>query len=154
MSKYGFHRIAEWTKKELDELQSLSKEPICLALANGDYIVATHKVVKLAPGEGWRVEGLHFTSKSSAIFYVSLTHIGKLKEAKDILTADNRVATLESERAFFRNRLDQAHVQLDEFKIGLFSSRYAETKNNLVQARAELAKTIALAEHRLKQCIY
>lgn len=147
MTEYGFDRVSEWTKKELADLQALSKEPICLELSNGDYIVATYKITKLAPGLGWKVDDLLFTSKTSAIYYATMLHLCKMDEAHKLLTVDSRVAVLESEKSFFRTRLDQAHLQNDEFKIGLFTSRYIETKNNLVQAKKELSKIINIAKY-------
>ena len=147
MTKYGFDRISEWTKKELAELQALSKEPICLELSNGDYIVATYKVIKLGTGLGWGIDDLLFTTKESAIFYASLMHLGKLEEARTLLAADARVAMLDEQKNFFRIRADQAHEQQDEFKIGLYSSRYTEVKNNLVSAKKELTKIINNAKY-------
>lgn len=147
MTKYGVDRVSEWTKKELAELQALSKEPICLELTNGDYIVATYKVVKLGAGLGWKVDDIMFTDKASAIFYATFLHLNKLEEARELKNADTRVAVLEDERSFFRTRLDQAHLQNDEFKIGLYTSRYTETKNNLVQAKKELNKLLSNAKY-------
>ena len=146
MTKYGFDRVSEWTKKELAELQSLSKTPICLELSNGDYIVATYKVIKIV-GIGWGIDDLLFTNKASAIFYAALTHLNKLEEARELLAADARVALLDEQKNFFRIRVDQAHEQQDEFKIGLYSSRYTEVKNNLVQAKKELNKLVEHAKY-------
>jgi hypothetical protein len=144
---YGYSRVSEWAKKELKELQTKSKEPICLELFNGDYIVATYKVTKIEVG--WQVEEHTFNDKRSAIFYASLLHLNKTEIARELQFVDAKVSVYETEKAFFRTKLDQAHLQNDEFRVGLFSSRFAETKNRLVQAKNELEKTLARAKYNM-----
>jgi len=145
---YGLRRVTEWTRNELLDLQKNSKLPICMALQNGDYLVATFKVEKVSD-ICWRVEGTDFTDKRSAIFYCSLMHLGRVAEAKELRRIDSYVGQLDLDKSMFRIRLDAAHTNRDQFKIDLYSSRYEETKGKLRIVKQELESSVA----RIKQLI-
>lgn len=146
IESYGFRRVTEWTRKELLNIQKTSKMPICMALQNGDYLVATYKVEKISE-VCWKVNHLEFTDKRSAIFYCSLLHLGKVSEAKELYRIDNHVGQLDLDKSLFRVRLDSAHTTKDQFKIDLYSSRYEESKGKLRIAKQELENLIQLAKY-------
>lgn len=146
IESYGLSRVTDWTKKELAEIQKNSKLPVCIALQNGDYMVATYKIVKVS-GILWTVDDLEFTDKRSAIFYCAMMHMAKATEAKELYSADVKVSRHESDKALFRVRLDSAHVANNQFKIDLYSSRYEEAKNSLKYAKQELEKIISKAKY-------
>lgn len=144
--EYGLQRVSEWTKKELAELQKTSKTPIAIELANGDYQVATFKVVKVST-LCWKVDELEFTDKRSAIFYCSLSHLQKYSEARELYALDGIVGKLDNDKSMFRVKLDRAHETGDQFKIDLFSSRYEDVKIRLHRAKQDLEKIITRAKY-------
>ena len=143
---YGISRITSWTKKELADLQKTSKLPICVALQNGDYLVATYKIVKQSDAR-WFVNELEFIDKRSAIFYCALMHVGKKPEARKLYELDQKVNRLDVDKTMFRTKLDDAHKTPNQFKIDLYSSRYTEIKQHLIHARRELEKRINSAKY-------
>jgi len=143
---FGLEKLSEWTRKELEELQRTSKSPICIQLANGDYIVGTYKVKKIST-VCWNVEGIEFADKRSAIFYCALTHLGKYADANELRDVDWHVGKLDYDKALFRVRLDEAHLLGDQFKIDLYSSRFEDAKSRLAQAKRELEKIISRAKY-------
>lgn len=143
---YGLRRVTEWTRSHLLEIQKSSKLPICMALQNGDYLVATYKVEKISD-VCWRVNHLEFTDKRSAIFYCSMMHLGKVAEAQALFKIDKYVGQLDLDKSLFRVRLDSAHTANDQFKIDLYSCRYEESKGKLRLARQELEILIANAKY-------
>lgn len=145
---YGLRRVTEWTRNELLELQKNSRLPICMVLQNGDYLVATYKVEKISD-ICWRVDGIDFTDKRSAIFYCSLMHLDRVDEAKELRRIDSYVGQLDLDKSMFRVRLDAAHAVKDQFKIDLYSSRYEETKGKLRIVKQELENIVS----RIKQLI-
>lgn len=149
IEEYGFSRVNSWTRNELLALQKSSKLPICMPLQDGSYFVATFKVEKISE-VCWKVEKLEFTDKRSAIFYCALMHLGKILDAQDLYRVDLRVGQLDLDKALFRIRLDSAHNSQDQFKIGLFSSRYEESKGKLRFAKQELEEIIATAKYIIR----
>ena len=147
---YGLHRVTEWTRNELLELQKKSKLPICMLLQNGDYLVATYKVEKVSD-ICWRVEELEFTDKRSAIFYCSLMHLGRVDAAKELYRIDLYVGKLDLDKSIFRVRLDAAHAAKDQFKIDLYSSRYEETKGKLRLIKQELENNVAAVKRLIRK---
>lgn len=143
---YGFDKVTEWTKKELIELQKKSKLPICVSLQNGDYIVATYKVVKVS-NICYVVDNLEFTDKRSAIFYCSLMHLSKKADALELHRVDSTVSRYDYDKALFRIRLDAAHEANDTFKIDFYSSRFEEAKSNLRLAKQKLEEIIFKAKY-------
>lgn len=143
---YGLRRVSDWTKKELEELQRTSDTPIILPLQNGNYIVATNIVEKINT-TCWKVNDLEFVDKRSAIFYCALNHLKKYQEAAELFATDQKVSRYDLDKLVFRKRLDKAHIESDEFKIGLYSSRYEEAKRNLVGAKQELEKIITKTKY-------
>ncbi len=141
-----FRRVADWTKRELSNLQKTSDVPVCIELATGDYLVGTYTVKKIS-SVCWRVDPLEFCSKRSAIFYSALTHMGKIAEATKIHDLDFQVGRLEYERTMFRERLDAAHLALDQFKIDLYGSRFDETKRLLMVAKRDLENIFSKAKY-------
>jgi len=139
-------RVSQWTKNELTNLQKNSKLPICIELQNGDYLVGTQKVEKISP-VCWKVGEVEFSEKRSAVFYCALTHLKQFKEARELRDMDWRVGKLDSDKAVFRIRLDNAHSANDQFKIDLYSSRFDDTKRRLAQAKQELEKIISQAKY-------
>lgn len=145
----NLERVADWTKKELEELQRNTKLPICVPLQSGDYLVATYKVEKIS-SVCWRVEELEFVDKRSAIFYCALMHLARVNDANELYEIDYKVGKLDLDKSAFRVRLDKAHESGDSFKIDLYSSRFDETKQKLVQAKQELEKSISRAKYAAK----
>ena len=143
---YGFQRVKEWTAKELSDLQKNSKTPICIELSNGDYQVATYRVVKIS-SVCWAADDREFHDKRSAIFYCTLLYLEHFVEAYELEATDTAVSRLDSDKALFRVRLDKAHEVGDQFKIDLYSSRFDETKRRLAHAKQELEKIINKAKY-------
>jgi len=117
-----------------------------MALKNGDYLVSSYLVEKVSE-ICWKVEHLEFIDKRSAIFYCSLMHLGKITEAKELYKIDKHVGQLDLDKSLFRIRLDNAHTAKDQFKIGLYSSRYEESKGKLRLLKQELEILIAQAKY-------
>jgi hypothetical protein len=143
---YGLQRVKDWTKKELEDLQRTSKTPICIALENGGYLVATKRVEKVS-NTCWKVELLEFIDKRSAIFYCALNYLQMFRDAAELFAVDQKVGRYEMDKNLFRVKLDKAHVDQDQFKIDLYGSRYEEAKRQLVGARQDLEKIIAKAKY-------
>jgi hypothetical protein len=143
---YGLQRVTEWTKKELEELQRTSETPIIVPLQNGNYIVATNIVEKIN-NTCWKVNDLEFLDKRSAIFYCALNYLRKFQSAAELFATDQKASRYEMDKIVFRKRLDKAHIDGDEFKIGLYSSRYEEAKCNLVNAKQDLEKIITKTKY-------
>jgi hypothetical protein len=144
--EYGWQKVSDWTKQELQELQKNSKLPIITELVNGDYTVATYRIKKVS-SVCWEAAGFEFIDKRSAIFYCALKHIGRSNEAMALREADGIVGKLDMDKAVFRIKLDKAHIAGDQFKIDLFSSRFDEAKRQLSGAKQELEKIISRAKY-------
>ena len=142
--KYGLKRVTDWTRQELSELRS-SKAPICVALTNGDFLVATYLVKKTAAG--WQVNDLLFNDRRCAVFYCALTHLSKFNDADEMIEIDRKLYTLTFDKNLFRSRLDNAHLNRDQFRIDLFSSRFDESKAKLTQVKQDLEKTLLRAKY-------
>jgi len=141
-------QVTDWTKNELAGLRQNSKIPICIQLQNGDYIVGTFKVEKVS--SGWNAGGFEFTDKRGAIFFCVLMHLNRFNDANEIHDADCQVSRLDLDKSAFRARLDNAHLENDQFKIDLYSSRYEDAKRKLVYAKQELEKVINKVKYILR----
>jgi len=144
---YSYQRVADWTKHELLNLQRNSRLPICVQLHNGDYLVSTYRVEKVTD-ICWRVGEYDFADKRSAIFYCAMMHLNKYIEADNLRKFDRLVGKLDLDKSLFRVRLDAAYLNNDEFKIGLYSSRYDEARNHLKIAKKELENLLDFAKYK------
>ena len=133
--------VVDWTKTELEGLQKNSKLPICIQLQTGDYLVGTFKVAKISAA-CWSVDGIEFNDKRGAIFFCVLMYLKKFPDANELRDADWQVNKLDLDKTLFRTRLDKAHLDGDQFKIDLYSSRYEDAKRKLIRAKHEFEKVI------------
>jgi hypothetical protein len=145
ITNYGYDKISSWTKRELHSLQSNSELPICVALQNGDYTVATYYIKKCVGM--WAVNELEFNSKLAAIYYCSLCHLARFMDAEQIYRLDRTIGNLEFDKMVFRDKLDAAHLLQDQFKIDLYSSRFDETKRKLAVAKQDFTKKMSQAKY-------
>lgn len=137
----GLRRVTDWTKTELAEIQRSSKVPVCIQLQSGNYLVGTFKVEK-ASDTLWTVDGVEFSNKRGAIFFCVAMHLRRINDANELRDADALVGNLELDKLIFRTRLDKAHLEFDQFKIDLYTSRYEDVKRKLVRAKTEFEQAI------------
>ena len=143
------NKVTSWTKNELSELQANSKLPVCIALPNGDYTVGTFKIEKIS-STCWKVDNIEFTDKRGAIFFCVLLCLRKFADANELRDADWLLGRLDSDKITFRARLDNAHLQDDQFKIDLYSSRFDDAKQKLAAAKIEFEKIINKVKYILR----
>lgn len=148
IEEYGLKKVTGWTQQQLANFQKNSRYPLCMALQNGDFLVATYRVEKISD-ICWKVENFEFTDKRSAIFYCSLLHISNIADANELRKIDEQVGKLDLDKSLFRVRLDAAHIANDQFKIDFYSSRYEEVKGRLRLAKQELEKIISCAKYSI-----
>ena len=141
--------VVDWTKTELEGLRASSKLPVCIQLQNGDYLVGTFKVEKISKS-CWSVDGIEFSDKRGAIFFCVLSHLKKFSDANELRDADWLVNKLDLDKALFRARLDKAHLEFDQFKIDLYSSRYEDAKRKLIRAKHEFEKVINKVKYMIR----
>jgi hypothetical protein len=145
IESYGFTRVKSWTRQEISDLQKNSQYPICIALSNGNFLVATYLIEKISD-HCWYVNNNDFTEKRSAIFYCALLHLNKIIEAETLLKLDRIVSKLDLDKLLYRARLDNAHINNDEFKISLYSSRYSTCSDSLKLYRRELLSYLEIVK--------
>jgi len=133
--------VTQWAKNELADLQLNSELPVCIHLQTGDYLVGTYKVEKIST-VCWKVDDIEFNDKRGAIFFCVLNYLRRTKDAAELRDADWQVGKLDLDKSIFRVRLDNAHLDNDQFKIDLYSSKYEDAKRKLVRAKQEFEKII------------
>jgi hypothetical protein len=74
-------------------------------------------------------------------------HLSKFNDADEMIEIDRKLYTLTFDKNLFRSRLDNAHLNRDQFRIDLFSSRFDESKAKLTQVKQDLEKTLLRAKY-------
>jgi hypothetical protein len=144
-------RIKNWTKREFRRISYRSDVPLCIEINDRTWVIGNY-VIKNQGSHAYSVtldnKKLHiFYSRSAAIFYCALTSLHKFPLADRILLTDQETARRHEDTEFYRNKLNDSKIKLDDFKKLLYSTRYHESKLRLASARSELEKSLETAKY-------
>ena len=144
-------RIKTWTRQEYRRLQSRSNVPLCVEINDKTWTIGYY-VIRHQGSHAYSVELVNkkvhiFYSRAAAIFYCALTSLQKFQLADRILLADQETARRYEDTEFYRGKLNDKTIKLDEFKKLLYNTRYYESKLRLANARQELEESLETAKY-------
>ena len=143
ITDYGFARVCDWAKTELEKLRK-DKLPICIVT---DTKIVVGKCTIIKEENIWLVDNYIFFSKVNAIFYCVLIHLNRVNDADELYKLNNQIHLLSSKRNLFKIRLAQAYLDNNQFKIDVYNSRLLQAKDRLIQVKLKLEKIINQAKY-------
>lgn len=147
-NEFDLEKIRRFTEKELAKL-SQSDFPFCYQV--GTTVRVGNNFVDKKSDNAWqvregRVTTFEFLSRKDAIYYCIALHKNKHELASQIKNLDHQLYRLEQDAIIYRKRYNTAVEKSDEFKEVLYSSRYHETMDKIVDTKENLKKCYELAK--------
>jgi len=95
----------------------------------------------------WCVNNKKFNFRINAVAYCALVHVGYGNNANTVFDLDSKVSRLLNEKLLFEQRLVNSIRVKDDWKMQVYSARYADVKAHLSKHQIELQKTLNLAKY-------
>jgi hypothetical protein len=138
--------IKHWAREEANQALITRREP--LIIPRGDGYRVGRFLVEHLPNDTWKVSDQakdakgFFLWKSAAVAYCVLEHLGKFREAHQILLLDNKMTKLFIDLTFYKKSIENSIRKKDVVKTEFIWNRYLQAKAQFDNVKNNLEKSL------------